>query len=62
MLGYFYSISGEVIHGKKIGRTIGYPTANITTMSKRIKVCKRCIYWRKFGMKIEYIRDVKHWH
>lgn len=29
MLGYFYSISGEVIHGKKIGRTIGYPTANI---------------------------------
>lgn len=29
MLGYNYSISGTVIHGKKIGRTIGYPTANI---------------------------------
>nr|WP_262903735.1 bifunctional riboflavin kinase/FAD synthetase [Kaistella polysaccharea] len=29
MLGYHYSISGKVIHGKKIGRTIGYPTANI---------------------------------
>lgn len=29
MLGYFYELSGEVIHGKKIGRTIGYPTANI---------------------------------
>lgn len=29
MLGYNYSISGKVIHGKKIGRTIGYPTANI---------------------------------
>lgn len=29
MLGYHYSISGEVVHGKKIGRTIGYPTANI---------------------------------
>ncbi|WKS96059.1 bifunctional riboflavin kinase/FAD synthetase [Riemerella columbina] len=29
MLGYPYSISGAVIHGKKIGRTIGYPTANI---------------------------------
>lgn len=29
MLGYHYSISGEVIHGQKIGRTIGYPTANI---------------------------------
>lgn len=29
MLGYHYSVSGEVIHGQKIGRTIGYPTANI---------------------------------
>ncbi len=24
-----YFLSGEVIHGKKIGRTLGYPTANI---------------------------------
>lgn len=31
MLGYSYPISGKVIHGKKIGRTIGYPTANIET-------------------------------
>lgn len=31
MLGYIYSISGKVVHGKKIGRTIGYPTANIAT-------------------------------
>lgn len=30
MLGYLYSVSGKVIHGKKIGRTIGYPTANIS--------------------------------
>lgn len=29
MLDYHYSITGKVIHGKKIGRTIGYPTANI---------------------------------
>ncbi len=29
MLGYHYSLSGRVIHGKKIGRTIGYPTANM---------------------------------
>ncbi|WP_144283761.1 bifunctional riboflavin kinase/FAD synthetase [Chryseobacterium echinoideorum] len=31
MLGYHYSLSGRVIHGRKIGRTIGYPTANIET-------------------------------
>ena len=29
LLGYFYHISGVVIHGKHLGRTIGYPTANV---------------------------------
>ena len=29
LLGYSYAISGEVIHGDKIGRKIGFPTANI---------------------------------
>ncbi|MBS1731489.1 MAG: bifunctional riboflavin kinase/FAD synthetase [Bacteroidetes bacterium] len=28
-LGHTYSFEGEVVDGKKIGRTIGYPTANI---------------------------------
>lgn len=36
MLGYTYSVSGKVIHGKKIGRTIGYPTANIGTESIKL--------------------------
>ncbi len=31
MLGYAYPVSGTVVHGKKLGRTIGYPTANIET-------------------------------
>lgn len=29
MLGYPYRIEGEVLHGAKIGRTLGYPTANL---------------------------------
>jgi riboflavin kinase/FMN adenylyltransferase len=29
MLGYDYRISGKVIHGNQLGRTIGFPTANI---------------------------------
>jgi riboflavin kinase/FMN adenylyltransferase len=29
LLGYYYPLSGEVIHGQKRGRTIGFPTANI---------------------------------
>lgn len=29
LLGYKYSLCGTVIHGNKIGRTIGFPTANL---------------------------------
>lgn len=29
LLGHPYSISGHVIHGQKLGRTIGYPTLNL---------------------------------
>ena len=29
-LGYPYFFEGEVVHGNQLGRTIGYPTANIT--------------------------------
>lgn len=47
MLGYHYSISGEVVHGKKIGRTIGYPTANIAIDPMKI-----------LPMKGAYIMDV----
>lgn len=36
MLGYNYSISGTVVHGKKIGRTICYPTANIDVDSLKL--------------------------
>lgn len=33
MLGYPYSITGEVVTGNKIGRNIGYPTANLKPYS-----------------------------
>ncbi|MBY6188061.1 bifunctional riboflavin kinase/FAD synthetase [Marinobacter hydrocarbonoclasticus] len=36
MLGHPYQISGRVAHGDKLGRTIGFPTANI--LLKRIVV------------------------
>lgn len=29
MLGYQYSLNGTVVQGRRIGRTLGYPTANI---------------------------------
>lgn len=36
MLGRPYSISGRVVHGNEIGRTIGFPTANVNL---RRQVC-----------------------
>jgi riboflavin kinase/FMN adenylyltransferase len=30
LLGYAYPLSGEVVGGRQLGRTIGYPTANIS--------------------------------
>lgn len=29
LLGYHFTISGEIVKGKQLGRTLGYPTANI---------------------------------
>jgi riboflavin kinase/FMN adenylyltransferase len=29
VLGYRYTVQSEVIHGKKLGRTLGFPTANM---------------------------------
>jgi len=34
MLGYFYKFNGLVVKGNKIGRNIGYPTANLEPESK----------------------------
>ena len=35
LLGREYQLSGRVIHGKKLGRTIGFPTANVHLPHRR---------------------------
>jgi riboflavin kinase/FMN adenylyltransferase len=35
LLGHPYSISGRVLHGQKLGRTLGFPTLNLRIAHKR---------------------------
>jgi riboflavin kinase/FMN adenylyltransferase len=35
LLGHPYAVSGHVTHGKKLGRTIGFPTLNLRVAHKR---------------------------
>ena len=43
-LGYSYSVSGTVIEGRRIGRTIGYPTANIKPTSRHKLIPANGVY------------------
>ena len=36
LLGYAYSVTGEVLHGRKIGRTLGMPTTNIVPSERKL--------------------------
>jgi len=44
MLGYPYPLSGEVVYGKQIGRSIGFPTANINPDDKNKLIPATGIY------------------
>jgi riboflavin kinase/FMN adenylyltransferase len=50
MLGYQYSISGTVIEGNKIGRKIGFPTANIDVDDKYKLIAAGGVYACKVGI------------
>jgi riboflavin kinase/FMN adenylyltransferase len=43
-LGYSYSVSGSVIEGRRIGRTIGFPTANIKPDSQYKLIPSKGVY------------------
>ncbi|MGN0033498.1 MAG: bifunctional riboflavin kinase/FAD synthetase [Candidatus Limimorpha sp.] len=44
LLGYNYSIAGVVTHGDSIGRTLGFPTANISISPEYQIIEKRGVY------------------
>lgn len=52
MLGYAYQCHGEVVYGNQLGRTIGFPTANVA-VSDKVLLPANGIYitWAKYGGK-----------
>ena len=44
MLSRPYVLSGKVINGKKLGRTIGFPTANLEINEKKV-IPKKGVYY-----------------
>ena len=44
LLGYPYSVSGEVVNGNKIGRTLGFPTANLDIPNEYMMIDNPGVY------------------
>ena len=44
LLGYAYTITSEVVVGNKIGRTIGFPTANLELPQEYMLISNRGVY------------------
>ena len=56
LLGYPYSVSGIVRHGKRLGRTLGFPTLNVQ-WPKESRPCQEAcmpakVWWTAYGMKV----------
>ena len=44
LLGYTYSVTAEVVEGNKIGRTLGFPTANLELPKEYMLINNRGVY------------------
>ncbi len=43
-LGYDFSLSGRIVHGNSIGRTLGFPTANVEVKEEYKLLPKNGVY------------------
>ena len=49
ILGRYHRISGQVVHGREIGRSLGFPTANIVTENQLIPADGVYAVWVEAG-------------
>ena len=59
-LGRNYTLEGKVILAKQLGRTIGFPTANLK-LKENLIIPKRGIYATRFILEIKYILVLQIW-
>ena len=57
MLGRSYCLMGKVVQGKQLGRTIGFPTANLQLPPDKLLPCHG-VYAVKVGLDNSYIKGV----
>ncbi|MCC6690842.1 MAG: bifunctional riboflavin kinase/FAD synthetase [Bacteroidia bacterium] len=57
-LGYSYSLTGKVIRGKQLGRTLGFPTANLAVADKYKLIPANGIYVVKVNYKNNFYKGM----
>ena len=61
MLGHCYSVSGRVVHGKGIGRTIQFPTANVEVDDPMKAMPKAGVYAVRVSIDAEELCGIANW-
>jgi len=60
LLGYVYSITGKVVEGQKIGRKIGFPTANIEVEDVFKLIAANGVYASKIEIKGQFFNGMSN--
>ncbi len=59
LLGYSYGITGQVEHGKKLGRTLGFPTLNVAWQEGKL-VPPRGVYLSNIQVDKEWFHGISN--